>query len=208
MLMTKVEWTRSGVPSKESIIDATAAGMVSRHDDEYHEFVTEITFERAREFLEKMIRLGHDSVLEHIVFQFWVSISRVASHQLVRHRMASYTQKSHRKERILTEEDFVIPDNLSEEDREEWIKDIRQQIAIYEKWLEKGYDADIARRKLPQETRTDLVMTINARSLRNFFKLRAEHVADFEIREMAQKMYHLIKKEQLDFLFYDIGIEN
>ncbi|MBD3407792.1 MAG: FAD-dependent thymidylate synthase [Candidatus Lokiarchaeota archaeon] len=206
-MMAQVEWTKSGIPSKESIIDAAAAGMVSRHDDEYKEFMPDISFERAKEFLKKMIRLGHDSVLEHIVFQFWVSISRVASHQLVRHRIASYTQKSHRKERKLTLDDFVIPEQLDGKDREEWIDDIKKYIKTYEKWLEKGYAVDIARRKLPQETRTDLIMTINARSLRNFFRLRAEHVADFEIRDMALKMHMLIEKENLIFLFEDIPIE-
>jgi thymidylate synthase ThyX len=52
-----------------------------------------------------------------------------------------------------------------------------------------------------------MVMTINARSLRNFFDLRTKHDADFEIRAVARKMYQLIEKEGLDFLFEDIGFE-
>jgi thymidylate synthase ThyX len=50
-------------------------------------------------------------------------------------------------------------------------------------------------------------MTINARSLRNFFNLRAKHDADFEIREVARRMYKLIEEEELSFLFEDIGFE-
>jgi thymidylate synthase ThyX len=50
-------------------------------------------------------------------------------------------------------------------------------------------------------------MTINARSLRNFFDLRAKHDADFEIREVAKRMYQLIKEENLSFLFEDIGFD-
>ncbi|NHI84076.1 MAG: FAD-dependent thymidylate synthase [Candidatus Thorarchaeota archaeon] len=200
-----VGWTISGVPSPQSIIDAAAAGMVSRQDLCYEEFSKDINQEKAEEFLRKMIQWGHESVLEHIVFQFWVSISRVASHQLVRHRMASYTQMSLRKQRELTVESFVIPWQIKLEDLDEWISDIRHTIEIYNKWLEKGYGPDVARRKLTQETRTDVVITINARSLRNFFALRMAHDADFEIREMAERMHKLIEEKSLGFLFEDIG---
>lgn len=203
----QVEWTESGVPTEQTIIDAAAAGMVSRKDEPYRSFVSGLDLERAREFLSKMIRLGHESVLEHINFQFWVSMSRVASHQQVRHRMASYTQMSLRKRRSLTADDFVVPPQIRPEDLDEWIADSRHVIETYEKWLDKGYDVDVARRKLTQESRTDMVMTINARSLRNYFSLRAKHDADFEINAVAKKMYQLIEKEGLAFLFEDIGFE-
>jgi len=189
------------------LIDAAAAGMVSRKDEPYGEFVEEIDLARAKSFLKKMIKYGHDSVLEHIVFQFWLSMSRVSSHQLVRHRMASYTQMSLRKERNLSVEDFVVPPQITEEDLDEWKQDIQNTIDSYRKWLDKGYDVDTARRRISQDARTDLIMTINARSLRNFFNLRAKHDADFEIREVARRMYQLIVEEELSFLFEDIGFE-
>jgi thymidylate synthase (FAD) len=200
-----VRWTRSGRPTPEDIIDAACAGMVSRRDESYPEFVDTITFEHACDFLTRMIELGHESVLEHITFQFWVSMSRVASHQQVRHRMASYTQMSHRKRRSLSLEDFVIPPAIRPGDLDEWLADTQHTIDIYNKWLAKGYESDVARRKLTQETRTDLVMTMNARSLRNYFSLRATHEADFEISDVAKVMYSLITEAGLGFLFSDIG---
>jgi len=203
----RARWTKSGIPTEQMLIDAAAAGMVSRKDEPYGEFVEDIDIARAKNFLKKMIGYGHESVLEHIVFQFWLSMSRVASHQLVRHRMASYTQMSLRKERDLSTEDFVIPPAIKDEDRSEWLQDTQVVIDTYRKWLDKGYDVDVARRKITQEARTDLVMTINARSLRNFFSLRAKHDADFEIREVARRMYQLIEEEELTFLFEDIGFE-
>jgi len=203
----RARWTKSGIPTPQMLIDAAAAGMVSRKDEPYGEFVEEIDVPRAKSFLKKMIKYGHDSVLEHVVFQFWLSMSRVASHQLVRHRMASYTQMSLRQERDLSIEDFVIPPEIKDEDREEWKQDIQATIDRYRKWLDKGYDIDTARRRISQDARTDLVMTINARSLRNFFDLRAKHDADFEIREVARKMYKLIQEEELSFLFEDIGFD-
>ena len=206
-LNIRVKWTKSGVPTEQMLIDAAAAGMVSRKDEPYGEFVEDLDVTKAKRFLKKMIEYGHDSVLEHVIFQFWLSMSRVASHQLVRHRMASYTQMSLRKERNLSTEEFVIPLDIKEEDREEWLQDIQSTIETYRKWLNKGYDVDVARRKITQEARTDMVMTINARSLRNFFDLRAKHDADFEIREVAKKMYQLVEKEELSFLFEDIGFE-
>lgn len=121
--------------------------------------------------------------------------------------MASYTQMSLRKKRALTTDDFDMPPQIKPEDLEEWLNDIKKVIATYSKWLEKGYDVDIVRRRLTQDARTDMIMTINARSLSNFFNLRAKHEADFEIREVAKKMYHLIEQEGLSFLFVDIGFE-
>ena len=112
-----------------------------------------------------------------------------------------------RKKRELSPDDFVVPPQVKEEDLTEWLKDIQVTIDTYNKWLEKGYDVDVARRRLTQDARTDMIMTINARSLRNFFNLRAKHEADFEIREVAKKMYHLIEGEGLSFLFADIGFE-
>lgn len=202
-----VSWTESGVPSEKSIIDAAAAGMVSRKDESYGDFVGNLTIDKAKSFLSKMISYGHESVLEHITFQFWISMSRVASHQQVRHRMASYTQMSLRKERDLTPDDFVVPPQIRPEDLDEWIADTIHVIETYKKWIEKGYDVDVARRKLTQEARTDMVMTINARSLRNYFNLRAKHDADFEINAVAKKMLALIKEVGLSFLFDDIGFE-
>lgn len=202
-----VSWTKSGCPTEQMILDAAAAGMVSRKDEPYSEFISDLNLERAKDFLSKMIQLGHESVLEHIVFQFWLSMSRVASHQLVRHRMASYTQMSLRKRRDLSTDDFVIPPQIKSDDLVEWLQDIRATIQTYNKWLEKGYEVDVARRRLTQDTRTDMIMTINARSLRNFFNLRAKHDADFEIREVAKKMYKLIEKDGLAFLFHDIVFE-
>lgn len=207
LLDVQVEWTESGIPSEQSLIDAAAAGMVSRKDEPYRLFVSDLTIDGARDFLRKMIEYGHESVLEHINFQFWVSMSRVASHQQVRHRMASYTQMSLRKRRSLTPDDFVVPPQIKPEDLDEWIADTKHVIGTYEKWLAKGYEVDVARRKLTQEARTDMVMTINARSLRNYFNLRAKHDADFEINAVAKKMYELIRAEGLGFLFEDIGFE-
>lgn len=203
----RVEWTKSGIPTEQMLIDAAAAGLVSRKDEPYGEFIEDIDIERAKSFLAKMIKLGHESVLEHVVFQFWLSMSRVASHQQVRHRMASYTQMSLRQERDLTTDAYVVPPQIKEDDLEEWLKDIQSTIDSYRKWLDKGYDVDVARRRLTQDARTDMVMTINARSLRNFFDLRAKHDADFEIHEVAKTMYNLIEKEGLSFLFEDIGLE-
>jgi thymidylate synthase (FAD) len=203
----RVSWTKSGMPTEQMLIDAAAAGMVSRKDESYGEFVEDIDLSQAKRFLMKMIDYGHESVLEHIFFQFWISMSRVASHQQVRHRMASYTQMSLRKKRDLTIRDFVVPPQITTEDLEEWLQDVQSTIDSYRKWLDKGYEVDVARRRLTQDARTDMVMTINARSLRNFFDLRTKHDADFEIRAVARKMYQLIEKEGLDFLFEDIGFE-
>jgi len=129
----RVEWTKSGIPTEQMLIDAAAAGLVSRKDEPYSEFIEDIDIERAKNFLAKMIKLGHESVLEHIVFQFWLSMSRVASHQQVRHRMASYTQMSLRQERDLTTDAFVVPPQIKEERSKK--KTLRNGYRIYKPQL-------------------------------------------------------------------------
>lgn len=197
-----VDWAINGIPTEIDIIAAAAAGMISRRDEPYYEYAQKLTYDEACAFLKKIIKWGHFSVLEHIHFSFYISLSRTGSHQLVRHRVASYTQSSRRKIR----ETFgaVIPVEIKEEDRIEWIEDMLSSVKDYMKWLKKGYTVDTARRQLKEGLRTDLIFTVNARSLRNVFELRLDSHTDPEFRDIARAMYDLIKKAGYEFLFKDI----
>jgi thymidylate synthase (FAD) len=189
---------------------AITKGIVSdvlntRFDDALYRDVTyELTFDEAKEKIRKWIKMDHTSILEHFVFSFYISVSRVVSHQLVRHRIASYTQKSMRVERSFTSEDFVVPPQIKEEDLDDWFKDMIDAAKRYDRWLAKGYSVDVARRMIPEGFRTGLRMTINARSLRNLLKLRLDPKADFEIKEMAKQMYDILDSFGFGFLFEDL----
>jgi thymidylate synthase ThyX len=123
--------------------------------------------------------------------------------------MASYTQKSYRQVRDLAnhpvwDNPFIVPPQLDVGDVLFWIRDMRTHISIYNRWLEKGYESDVARFHLPQGLATNIAITMNARSLRNMFGMRLERHAMFEFQQLCSLMLGLIKQEGLYFLFEDV----
>ncbi|MDI9644820.1 MAG: FAD-dependent thymidylate synthase [Candidatus Verstraetearchaeota archaeon] len=145
--------------------------------------------------LKKIISSGHLSVLEHASFTFSIDgISRACSHQLVRHRIASYSQQSQRYVR-LEEIEFVVPESVSKDDeaRRVFVEGLERCRSAYKFLLERGIPAEDARYVLPQASPTKIVVTMNARSLLNFFELRCCLSAQWEIRALAEEMLSLVK---------------
>ncbi len=151
--------------------------------------------EGVKNILRRVIKSGHHSVLEHVNFTFLIEgISRVATHQLVRHRIASYSQQSHRYTRI-KRESFVIPENLSDEARKLIEKHIDASIDLYNKLIEMGVKKEDARFVIPQAVSSNIVVTMNARELLHFFSLRCCVRAQWEIRNCAVEMLRLVKRK-------------
>lgn len=149
-----------------------------------------------RTFLDKIMSLGHQSVLEHASFTFGIEgISRVTSHQLVRHRVASYSQQSQRyvshKERFAE----VIPPSIGE--RPGVLARFEAQLQAlhqaYAEMVEAGIPAEDARYILPNATETKIMVTMNARELLHFFAVRCCERAQWEIRAMSLEMLKLVK---------------
>jgi len=190
-------------PSRDDIIMTAAIAKTSYHATPCVDMMKRIKYPDAVDFIRKLIDMGHESAIEPLVFTFNISgVSRIFSHQAVRHRIASYLQRSARLRRRYTENDFIIPSGTEFIDIyvETW-KYIRSQ---YERLLSLGEDPDRARRVLPQGLATELTITINARSLRNFLNLRLSPKADFEIREVAMAMARHLVMNGLSFLISDI----
>lgn len=148
-------------------------------------------------FLDKIIGMGHLSVLEHAVFTFGIEgISRATSHQLVRHRVASYSQQSQRYVRAGKDFEFVIPHtiNQNEEHRERFVKAVEGLHRIYSELVDAGIPAEDARYLLPNAAATKIIVTMNARELLHFFTLRCCERAQWEIRDMACEMLKLVKE--------------
>lgn len=151
---------------------------------------TGFTPEKQEEFLTKLTAYGHYSPFEHVAFTFAVSgVSRALSHQLVRHRIASYSQRS---QRYINEAAFqvVIPPTVAADPtaREEFEGIIRKIQDGYDRLTGLGIPKEDARYLLPNACQTQLIMTMNARSLLHFFTLRCCRRAQWEIREMAWKL--------------------
>ena len=147
-------------------------------------------------FLEKITSLGHLSVLEHVSFSFGVEgISRACSHQLVRHRLASYSQQSQRYVSHKTRFEAVTPASIAE--RPELTERYRQMLeqihGFYAEMLEAGVPAEDARFILPNAATTKIVVTMNGRELLHFFELRCCRRAQWEIQELAKQMLGLVR---------------
>lgn len=149
-----------------------------------------------KSFLDKIMSLGHQSVLEHASFTFGIEgISRVTSHQLVRHRLASYSQQSQRYVSHTERFEAVVPPSISQ--RPAMLARFEAQLAAlhqaYGEMVEAGIPAEDARYILPNATETKLMVTMNARELRHFFQLRCCERAQWEIRAMAVAMLKVVK---------------
>ncbi|HUL01451.1 MAG TPA: FAD-dependent thymidylate synthase [Nitrospirota bacterium] len=155
-------------------------------------------------FVEKLALIGHLSPVEHISFTFGIEgISRACTHQLVRHRMASYSQQS---QRYVKEEqfDYIIPPSIKKDSAlvrefEKCMADAQKNYSKVLKRLEElGFSGESgqqdARYLLPNAAETKIVVTMNARELLHFFRVRCCNRAQWEIHEMADRMLALVKK--------------
>lgn len=154
-------------------------------------------------FLDRFMEMGHGSPLEHATFTFEISgVSRSCSHQLVRHRNTSFNQKS---QRYVDEENFeyVMPEELSVCEDASRLFDIAMldandaYVSIKEALMSAGYPEKIAqenaRAVLPNACATSLVMTMSLRQIYNFLDIRLCNRAQDEIREVATRIYDIMR---------------
>jgi len=147
--------------------------------------------------IKKIMKLGHYSVLEHASFTFAIEgISRVTSHQLVRHRIASFSQQSQRYVKIKAQGfSYVVPKSIVENDKlkKSFYKALNKIESTYNFFLEHNIAEEDARYILPQAVETKIILTANARELLHIFNLRCCNRAQWEIRELANIMLEEVK---------------
>ncbi len=139
---------------------------------------------------------GHHSVMEHASFTFAIEdVSRALTHQLVRHRLASYSQQSQRYVNLEPLE-YVTPSSVAgnEKARERYAEVMKYLEKSYHELVEMGIPLEDARYILPNATHTNIVVTMNARELWNFFTLRTCMKAQWEIRTMAFIMLKQVRE--------------
>ena len=143
-----------------------------------------MTADSAKKFVRGIIQSGHESVLEHFSFSVRFVVSRAIANEIVRHRIASYSQESTRycnyKNRGV---EIVIPQNMNDYYNYEWICGVADE--AYKELLENGYKPEIARGILPLDLKTELIMTTNLREWRHFLKLRCDSHAHPEMRRVT-----------------------
>ena len=167
----------------------------------------EMTKEKIEEILGKIKDSGHHSVIEHASFTFAIKeVSRTLTHQLVRHRLASYSQQS---QRYVDIESFdpVVPDTIKENDEaKEKFDDLMEEVKDTYTELKEIDDVPLedARFVLPNATKSNIIVTMNARELWHFFSLRCCKRAQWEIRDMANRMLELVR-EEAPIIFEEAG---
>lgn len=156
-----------------------------------------LTSTSIKKLVEKIIKLGHYSVLEHVSFTFAIEgISRVTTHQLVRHRLASFSQQSQRYVEIKKKGfPYITPGSIEKNKKIAKIyrETVEELDKIYHIFLKHNIPAEDARYILPQAVETKIIFTANARELLHIFKLRCCSRAQWEIRKVAKKMLSEVK---------------
>ena len=146
-------------------------------------------------FIENRIKQGHTSILEHISFTFEIDgISRACLAQLTRHRIGfSYSVESMRYVKMSGAE-FVLPPSIEKNKIAKTLfnMSVNRSNYIYKMLLGLGVKAEDARFVLPLATKTNLVLTANLRALLHFFELRTHKSAQWEIRELAEKLKEIV----------------
>ncbi|APF26902.1 FAD-dependent thymidylate synthase [Clostridium botulinum] len=168
--------------------------------------------EKVDKFLNMLMSYGHESPIEHVSFTFGIEgVSRSLTHQLVRHRIGSYSQQSQRYVR-LDQFEYVIPPSVEkdEEAKKIYIETMKNCQKSYdnianilkEKYINDGLRAMDAEKKAIEDARyvfpnactSKIIVTMNARSLMNFFRHRCCNRAQWEIRELAEIMLFEVKE--------------
>ena len=188
-------------PEPEKTISAAARLCYSPADAE--DILSKVGDNDQQDFLGKLTAVGHLSPVEHASFTFVVEgISRACSHQLVRHRLASYSQQS---QRYVNEKefDYIMPPSIKEDGEmkahfEKMMEEMQQSYSYFaDKLAQLGYSTESAREDarfvLPNATETKIMITMNARELLHFFRQRLCNRAQWEIRAMALAMLKLVK---------------
>lgn len=217
-------------PEPEKIVSAGAKLCYSSSGTE--KILEDLTDDKVESFLSRLMTFNHASPIEHAVFTFGIEgVSRSLTHQLVRHRMASYSQKS---QRYVKEGQFeyIVPPEISKipEAKEAYVQAMENDQAAYDKIadiLKKKHKEELisqgkdekqadrmaekqaiedARFVLPNACETKIIVTMNARELLHFFSQRCCVRAQWEIRECATQMLKICK-EKAPILFANAGPE-
>lgn len=163
--------------------------------------------EAVRKVLYTIMSSGHFSALEHVAYTFAVDgVSRAMTHQLVRHRLASYNQQSQRYVSYSDEPSFIVPPDVDADPaiRAAYLQACGSAFIEYRTLIEAGVKPEDARYLLPNAMETKIVITMNVRELLHFLELRCCRRAQWEIRDLALRMLELVEPTA-PYIFMDAG---
>lgn len=169
-----------------------------------------ITEDSARIFLSNILKSGHESVIEHEKISIRIICDRGVTHEIVRHRIASYSQESTRycnyaKEKFGKEITVIKPVFWGEDSEEYkiWYMSMKQVEETYNLLMEKGVKPQEARSVLPNSLKTEIIVTMNLREWRHFLKLRTSQRAHPQMQEVANMILQEFRSN-IPIIFDDI----
>jgi len=165
------------------------------------------------DFLSSKLRLGHESIIEHEKVTLMFVCDRGITHEIVRHRIAAYSQESTRycnygKDKFGREISLIEPYFFKDDPRayDLWAQACQESEDIYMALLDAGRSAQEARSVLPNSLKTEIVVTFNMREWRHFFRLRCDAAAHPQMRQIAIPLL-LLFKERFPALYSDIPFD-
>lgn len=192
------------IDGKEMIHKLERFGRICYKSENY------ITDDSAEKFISTIIKNGHESVIEHEKISVKIICDRGVSHELVRHRIASYSQESTRycnyyKDKFGKELTLIKPVfwDVDSDEYRIWINAMKNIEKAYFDLIEAGASPQEARSILPNSLKTEIIVTMNLREWRHFFKLRTSERAHPQMREIACPLLNEFKK-RVPIIFDDI----
>lgn len=174
---------------------------------------SKMTSDSASVFIANLIESGHESVIEHEKISIRIICDRGVTHEIVRHRIASYSQESTRycnyaNDKFGKELTFIKPMFWAEnsEEYQSWLETMQTIEDAYNFLIKKGAKPQEARSLLPNSLKTEIIVTMNLREWRHFFKLRTSPKAHPQMREIACAILDELKK-RVPIIFDDIYYE-
>lgn len=189
-------------PSPEEVV--ARAGRLCYFPASISDLKKAVDKKKVKDMIARLSESGHLSAFEHVSFTFGIEgISRTCSHQLVRHRIASYSQQSQRYVRFGDNFDYIIPPSIARNTKlkAKFKESVLQLKKFYDEMIQSGVHQEDARYILPNASETKIIVTMNGRELLHFFTLRVCRRAQWEIREMAKKMLKEVKKVAPEIFF-------
>lgn len=173
-----------------------------------------ITSESAEQFVAGIIKRGHEAVIEHFNITVRFITDRGISHEIVRHRIASYAQESTRycnynKDKFDNQISVIMPTDIKhggDDAKDTWLIACEFAENFYNNLIDQGCKPQTARSVLPTCTKTEIMVTMNLREWRHFIRLRAAKAAHPDIRLLALDLLRQFK-EKIPVIFDDIKFE-
>ena len=172
-----------------------------------------ITCDSSKKFISNIMKSGHESVIEHEKITIRFICDRGVSHEIVRHRIASYSQESTRycnysNDRFGNEITVIKPLfwDVNSDEYQIWANAMLYAEQMYQNLIQMGAKPQEARSVLPNSLKTEIVVTMNLREWRHFFKLRTAENAHPQMREVACMALEKMRKE-IPIIFDDITVE-